>query len=216
MADSAVRFFKCHAIPFRFANPYAGDTLNASAGVTPTLVLGGSQNVTELVEFPYLLDELKWIETCLHSETPVVGICLGAQLMAHALGARVSARQPVECEFGFYKVTPTEEGKSWMSNPQYFMQAHLQEFELPDKAIRLAGSERFPQQAFRYGKAAYAMQFHPEVDQMILDDWHADSWSDEMVQAPGAQSFATQQALARKHLSLQVEWFNGFLRTLFL
>lgn len=216
MTDTAVRFLGSHGIPFRFSNPYAGDNLTVVAGVTPTIVLGGAQNVTEIDKFPYLQDEVKWIEACLHSETPIIGICLGAQLMAYALGAKVSARQPEECEFGFYEVTPTVEGKSWLSRPQYFMQAHLQEFELPDSAVRLAGSKNFPQQAFRYGSSAYAMQFHPEVDQPILEDWHADSWSDEMVRTPGAQSFAMQQKLATEHLPLQINWFKGFLSGLFL
>ena len=215
MTDTAIRFFDRNGIRYRYSHHYAGDKLDTASGVTPTIVLGGSQNVTELEQFPYLSDELKWIECCLQQDLPIVGICLGAQLMAHALGAKVSAREPRECEFGFYEVTPTADAVNWLNAPQYFMQAHLQEFELPDRAVRLAGSESFPQQAFRYGKNAFALQFHPEVDQIILDNWHADSWSDVMVKAPGAQSFELQQQLAATHLPLQVQWFNKFLESLF-
>lgn len=216
LADNATDFLVKHGISYRFVNPYAGEKLDAAEGVTATIVLGGGQNVTELAKHNYLHDELNWIEYCLKQELPLVGICLGAQLMAHALGARVSAREPAQCEFGLYEVRPTADAGDWLAKPQHFMQAHFQEFELPHNAVRLAASEAFPQQAFRYGKSAYAMQFHPEVNQAILNDWHADTWSDQMVSTPGAQSFATQQTLASQHLSAQAAWFDGFLAELFL
>lgn len=216
MADNAVDFFNKHGIGYKFVNPYEGEKLDSSSGVTPTLVLGGGQNVTELAKHTYLQDELKWIESCLKDEVPIIGICLGAQLMAHALGARVSARDPAQCEFGLYEVRPTVDAAGWLDAPQRFMQAHYQEFELPQNAVRLAASDAFPEQAFRYGKCAYALQFHPEVNQTILDDWHADSWSDLMVSTTGAQSYTEQQALARQHLPLQAAWFDSFLTDLFL
>ncbi len=216
LTDNAIIFFQKHGIDYRFVNPYLGEKLHPDKVITPTIVLGGGQNVTELSKHDYLRDELVWIESCFKQEVPIIGICLGAQLMAHALGARVWARQPAQCEFGLYEVRPTTEAKGWLDAPQLFMQAHYQEFELPDNAVRLAASEAFPEQAFRYGRCAYAMQFHPEVHQAILDDWHADTWSDQMVATSGAQSYANQQALAAKHLPLQSAWLDRFLTDLLL
>ena len=74
MADNAVDFFNQHDIGCKFVNPYEGEKLDSSNGVTPTLVLGGGQNVTELAKYAYLQDELKWIESCLKDEVPIIGI----------------------------------------------------------------------------------------------------------------------------------------------
>ncbi len=196
--------------------PFDGDPLAIpDQGPTPTLVLGGGQNVTEMDKLPYLKQELHWIEACIENDTPLLGICLGAQLIAHTLGARVGARSPAQAEFGFYRVCPTDEGQNWLPEPLDFMEAHYQEFDLPAGATRLAYSDQFPQQAFQYEAQVLALQFHPEVNLEIHRDWMADSWSEEMASTHGAQSKAQQQQLAPQKLPAQQQWFNGFLSRLF-
>lgn len=214
--DNAVSYLtRCgHTIVNRY--PFDGDTLTPSDfNVTPTIILGGGQNVTELDQFPYLFDELKWISTCIRNEVPLLGICLGAQLIAHALGATVTSREPAECEYGFYPVYPTEYAGDWLPETHHFMQAHYQEFKLPQDAVPLAYSERYSQQAFRYGSCTYGVQFHPEVNKSIFLDWLEDTWSDTMAATYGAQSKAEQYKVANQHLDTQAQWFEQTLNTLF-
>lgn len=217
LSDNAAAHFTRRGFKVTHRFPFDGDSLDLPvSGVTPTLVLGGAQNVTDIDKHPCLVQELKWIEACIDTSTPLMGICLGAQLIAHALGATVTARNPAECEFGFYEVTPTAAADKWLSKPQKFMQAHLQEFALPDGATQLAFSERYPQQAFRYGEHTYAMQFHPEVSQPIHEDWMNDSWSAGMAAITGAQSKVQQRQLAPRYIDAQTHWFEQALDTLFV
>jgi len=217
--DAAILHLQALGHTLQFRHPFEGDSLdNEHDGVTPTIIYGGSQNVSTLDRHPELGEELRWIEACLKSETPLLGICLGAQLIAHALGAPVKARDPRECEFGFYEVTPTStavEDKAWLPEPMYFMQAHYEEFDCPHAAVHLARSERYGCQAFKYGANCFAIQFHPEVTRPILENWQADTWSDAMFDTDGAQSVALQSKLAATHIDKQGQWLGKRLWDLF-
>ncbi len=196
--------------------PFDGDLLDTRpSAVGPTVVLGGGQNVTEIAELPFLKNEVDWIQACMQQGEPLLGICLGGQLVAHALGANITERSPKECEFGFYPVTPTAAAKDWLPETRHFTQAHFQEFALPEGATLLASSERYPHQAFRHNATTYALQFHPEVTTPIFKDWQADDWSTEMSALPGAQTQHQQNELLAQHIDAQVQWFEGFLDSLF-
>ncbi len=215
--DNAVAHLSSRGFEIIHRYPAEGDLLSISdETVSPTIVLGGSQNVTDIKRHPYLEDELRWIQACLESDIPILGICLGGQLLAHTLGAQISAREPAECEFGFYEVTPTTAGLDWLQSPHHVVQAHFQEFSLPDGAELLATGEQFKQQAFRYGDSAYGVQFHPEVNIDILENWLHDDWAEEMLDTHGAQSVDEQLRLAKKYLTPQRDWFTQALDTLFL
>lgn len=217
LQDNAAAYLTSRGFDVSHRYPFDGDHLRIpDTGVTPTIILGGGQNVADVNKQDYLRDELHWIETCLAHNTPLLGICLGAQMIAHVLGAEVSARDPVECEYGFYTVYPTEEAGRWLADPMDFMQAHYQEFALPDTAVRLAYSDRFPQQAFRYGDNTYAIQFHPEVNRPIFEHWLADTWSEEMATTKGAQEKKRQAQQAEKSLAMQQRWLELALDNLFL
>ena len=214
--DTVTRHFKRRGYAVNHVFPFDGDVLDTRAAqVGPSVILGGGQNVTDIENLDYLQNEIDWINACIEQKQPLLGICLGAQLLAHALGATVSERTPRECEFGFYPITPVEAARGWLPVTQYFTQAHFQEFSLPDGATLLASSERFPNQAFRYNENTYAVQFHPEVTTAIFEDWQADDWSNEMSATTGAQSEQEQSRLLSLHIDAQVEWFENFLDQLF-
>lgn len=138
------------------------------------VVLGGPMNVDEQDRRPHLTTELRAIETALRQDKPVLGICLGAQLLAHVLGAPVTRhRQP---EIGWYDVAATDAGRGdpvlgAIGAARPIFQWHSYTFELPRDAQHLARSGTCENQAFRYGRAAYGFQFHLEADRALIERW---------------------------------------------
>lgn len=144
------------------------------SGYNALIVMGGPMNVYETDEFPYLIEEEKIIKTAIERNYLVLGICLGAQMMAKALGAKVTKGKTKE--IGWYDINLTEDGiedktLGQLGNKVKVFQWHGDTFDIPSGAVRLAGSELFPNQAFRYGKRAYALQFHLEVTEDIIKNW---------------------------------------------
>jgi len=194
--------------------PFRGETLDIDpAGLAGVVVYGGSQNVDEQTQYPFLKNEIRWLSQCMEARTPTLGICLGGQLLAHVLGGRVGPRLPRECEFGYYEVTPTEAGRSFLPQPMFLTQAHFQEFETPSCAVNLASSETFPNQAFQYEDFALGLQFHPEVTPTIFRRWQDADWA--MYGEKGSQTREQQDALIEPHSSRQGDWFRATLRRLF-
>jgi len=199
----------------QLVRPFMGEQLSApDDAVAGVVIYGGSHNVGEQNKYPFLHDELRYIEQCMAKQLPIFGICLGGQLIAHCLGAKVSPRSPSECEFGYYPIRPTAAGESWISDPLYVTQAHYEEFALPDVAQCLASSERYPNQAFRYGKNVIGVQFHPEVTGTIFRRWQKADWA--MFDISGAQTRQQQDALIDQHDPLQGAWFRTTLEQMFL
>ena len=138
------------------------------------IVLGGPMGVYEADKFPHLNHEIACIKDALNQDKPVLGICLGAQLLAAALGAKVAPAG--HKEIGWYDVTTTEAGKAdpvlgKLNQPEKIFQWHGDTYELPTGAVRLAHSDLCPQQAFRLGDRVYGMQFHLEVDAPMINRW---------------------------------------------
>lgn len=138
------------------------------------IVLGGPMGVYESDQHPHLRREIVLVKQAIAEGKPVLGICLGAQLIAHALGARV-APLPTK-EIGWCDVELTSEGRedpmlSELGEGEPIFQWHGDGFALPDGAVRLASSGACPQQAFRYGERVYGLQFHLEVDAGMVDRW---------------------------------------------
>ncbi len=138
------------------------------------IVLGGPMNTDAIDRYPNLLTEMEAIREAISRGLPVLGICLGAQLIAEALGARVG-RNAVK-EIGWYAVTPTAEGRkdplfAHFDGTERIFQWHGDSFELPAGATLLASSERCENQAFRFGDNVYALQFHLEVDTQLIERW---------------------------------------------
>ena len=145
-------------------------------GFDAVMVFGGRMNVGEEAEHPWLDDEYELLRAWVADEKPLLGVCLGAQTLAHATGGRVS-RAP-RWQAGFYEIELNEEGRKdpvLGVLPERFdaLLAHAYEFEPPPHAIRLA-SNADQQQAFRVGPRAWGVQFHPEARKEQVLAW----WSD--------------------------------------
>jgi len=138
------------------------------------IVLGGPMNAHQIDTYPNLATEVNVIREAVDSGMSVLGICLGAQLLAKALGGRV-ARNDAR-EIGWYDVELTEAGRtdpviSGFAATQSVFQWHEDGIILPDGAAHLATSPTSPVQAFRYGEHAYGFQFHLEVDASLVERW---------------------------------------------
>jgi GMP synthase (glutamine-hydrolysing) len=152
-------------------HPDADPDLEGYAGL---VVLGGPMSVTDTDRFPHLATEMKLIEQAMEQGLPVLGICLGAQLIAQALGARVYPN--VEKEIGWYDVTVTPHAKADPLLKQFratekIFQWHGDTFDIPHGAVHLAVSSLCANQAFRYGANVYGLQFHLEVDEPMIHRW---------------------------------------------
>jgi GMP synthase (glutamine-hydrolysing) len=139
------------------------------------IVLGGPIGVYETADYPFLTTELALIERRLARDLPTLGICLGSQLMATALGSRVF-KGPVK-EIGWGKIRLTEDGMSscldsLMADDAVVLHWHGDTFDLPVGATRLASNENYDNQAFVHGRNALALQFHLEVDPRKLEAWY--------------------------------------------
>jgi GMP synthase (glutamine-hydrolysing) len=139
------------------------------------VVLGGPFGAYEADTYPFLAKETAILERRLAQERPTLGICLGAQLMAKALGARVFAG-PVK-EVGWGRVDLTAEGRQSCLRPlaedgAKVVHWHGDTFDLPPGAVRLASNANYRNQAFVFGDAALALQFHLEADAATLEKWY--------------------------------------------
>jgi GMP synthase-like glutamine amidotransferase len=166
-------------------HPYRGDSLPAIDELDGLVVMGGPMGVFDTAEHPFLARETDLIAAMVHAGRPVLGVCLGAQLMAHALGAAVY--RGGQAEIGFGTVSLTEAGREdpvlgdlghedpVLGSPGLeavpVVHWHQDTFDLPDGALCLARSALYPHQAFRVGQRAYGLQFHVEVNRQLADAW---------------------------------------------
>ena len=139
------------------------------------IALGGPIGVYETDRFPFLLKEIALLERRLANDRPTLGICLGAQLMARALGSRVFPG-PAK-EIGWGRVELTEDGQASSLSPlaeegAVVLHWHGDTFDLPDRAARLASNAAYENQAFAYGGRGMGLQFHVEVDPQRLEEWY--------------------------------------------
>jgi len=162
------------------------------------IVLGGPIGVYDEADYPFLKHEIRLLEQRLAAGLPVLGICLGAQLMARALGARV---YPGGCkEIGWSPLTLTEAGRrsslaALAPEATQVLHWHGDTFDLPPTATLLASTPLFPHQAFSLGRHALALQFHPEVTAPGLERWYI-GHAGEIAATPGISVGALREASA--------------------
>lgn len=154
---------------------FAGDSIGDGVATAAALVfLGGPMSVNEEHRYPYLIAEKALIRRALETDTPVLGVCLGAQLLAAAAGSRVfPGPRP---EIGWTPVSLTLEGRQdpvlgGVAELASVFHWHGETFDLPPGATRLAFSALTMNQAFCLGARAYGLQFHLEVTAAMVDAW---------------------------------------------
>jgi GMP synthase (glutamine-hydrolysing) len=207
-------------------NPEAVPDMDKYDGL---VVLGGPMSVNDATRYSHLKTEIAAIERAIRADKPVLGVCLGAQLTAAALGANVS-RNPSR-EIGWYDVRPTDAARrdplfeSFRDSEPLF-QWHCDTFDIPSGAIHLARSEACEAQAFRYGEKVYGLQFHLEVDAPMVERWlGTESLRDEMaehgfdpdaIRTSTREHIARSQALARRVFSTFIDRFASKARKVIL
>ena len=153
--------------------PYAGEPFPEPADLDWLVVLGGPMGACDLGVIPWLADEVELMRRCVEAGVPVLGICLGGQLLARVLGAEV--RRHTHPEIGWHRVEPTAAGAGSVLQPFFepaarVMQWHYDTFDLPEGAVRLASNEACANQAFSWGERCLGLQFHPEMTRQEVQD----------------------------------------------
>lgn len=152
------------------------DDLAAIDALAPDLlvVLGGPISANDEADYPFLRDELRLLDSRLRHDSPTLGICLGSQLMARVLGARVYPASQKEIGWGQLRLTPAGQ-QSCLQHlaPERtpVLHWHGETFDLPARAVRLASTDICENQAFRWGNHALALQFHAETTAQGLERW---------------------------------------------
>lgn len=141
-------------------------TLKDHAGA---VVFGGPMSANDPEDF--IRREIDWLDVPLKENKPFLGICLGAQMLVRHLGGRVEADRQERAEIGWYPIKPTEHGRLLMHWPKMVYHFHREGFSLPHGAKLLATSDTYPNQAFRYGENAWAVQFHAELTRAMMHRW---------------------------------------------
>jgi len=185
---------------------HADDALPTPAQISALLVLGGTMGVHEADRYAWMPPLQRLMRDVADSGTPLLGICLGGQLLAAALDGSVTANR--YGERGIHDIAATAAGAT---DPLFaglpaslpVMQWHHDSFDLPPGAVALASSVACPVQAFRR-RNAYGLQFHPEVDAAVVADWSRD-------EADAAQIVATFESAQQRHGASWQRLFRNFL-----
>ncbi|MGE3307459.1 MAG: glutamine amidotransferase [Rhizobiaceae bacterium] len=168
------------------------ETLEAHAG---TVVFGGPMSANDPDEF--VKRETDWLAVPLAEDRPLLGICLGAQMLVNHLGGKVEGHGDGLVEIGWYPIKPTEAGATLLPWPDMVYQFHREGFSLPAGATLLATADAYPNQAFRYGRNAWGIQFHAELTAVMMHRWVVRGA--HRFELPGAQP-------GRDHLGGRMIW----------
>jgi GMP synthase (glutamine-hydrolysing) len=164
-------YLEACGVPLDIRRPRYGDPLpDTLATHSGAVIFGGPMSANDPDD--YIRAEIEWLKVPLRESKPFLGICLGAQMLARHLGATVAAHPEGKAEIGYYPVEATPAGRALMPAwPKAMYQWHREGFDLPDGGELLAEGEIFKVQAFRYGRAAFGVQFHAEVTHAMMCRW---------------------------------------------
>jgi GMP synthase (glutamine-hydrolysing) len=183
-------------------------TLEDHAGA---VIFGGPMSANDPEQF--VRNETDWLAVPLAEDKPFLGICLGAQMLANHLGGKVAPHPDGFVEIGWYPLEPTEAGKALMDWPSMVYHFHREGFELPETATLLATGETYPNQAFRYGKNAWGVQFHAELTRAMMQRWVVRG--SERFALCGAQHGRDHLEGRMMHDAVLKAWLHRFLGTIF-
>jgi GMP synthase (glutamine-hydrolysing) len=195
--------------PLDIRKPCIGDPLpDTLARHSGAIVFGGPQSANDNDD--YVLREIDWMAVPLKENKPLLGICLGAQMMARNLGGKVSYHDEGQVEVGYYPIRPTQAGREisemW---PDHVYQWHREGFDLPVDSVLLAEGDTFPCQAFRHGDHAFGVQFHPEVTHAMMCRWLIRG--QHRMELPGAKQRLAHFEDRWVHDYSMQSWLSGFL-----
>ena len=178
-------YLQSRGIAMDIRRPRYGDPLpDTLAGHVGAVIFGGPMSANDPDAF--VRSEIEWIKVPLREEKPFLGICLGAQMLARQLGATVAFHPKGMAEVGYYPIRITPAAKEVVDTwPAVVYQWHREGFDLPPGAELLAEGDLFKVQAFRYGTAAYGIQFHAEVTHAMMCRWT--TRGHERMALPGAK-----------------------------
>jgi GMP synthase (glutamine-hydrolysing) len=210
---------KEHGLNMRYVNferePNAQPSVEKYNGL---IILGGHMGVYEADKYKHIKVEAKLIEDALKKEIPVLGICLGSQILAHVLGSPV--RKHEEKEIGWHDVYLTKNGltdplfKEFKQREKVF-QLHGDTFDIPSSCVHLAESSVCSAQAFRYGDKVYGLQFHLEVDGPMILRWLDHPANKKDIEESGKYSLEAIREETKEHLErsmeLSKETFSTFI-----
>jgi len=186
------------------------------------IILGGPMNVDEIEKTPHLKTEIECIRKAIAMDIPILGICLGAQLIAHALGSDVY--KAPELEVGWYELTRTKEGEldplfKHFNPEEYMFQWHGRTYDTPKAAVNLMSSAICANQAFRYGDKVYGLQFHLEVIEEVINRWlHLPGHEADLLMCGKSESLEEEKqqtkALLPRSMHLAEKVFSEFINLL--
>jgi GMP synthase (glutamine-hydrolysing) len=161
-------------VPFQILKTYSSVSFVLPADCRGVILLGGPMNVDDEPDYPFLAEEKAFIRELIRKDMPLLGICLGAQLIAQTAGGKVY--QAEEKEFGWYGVEFTGDGERdplFQGFPRSYevFQWHEDTFSIPPQGKRLVTAEGCPNQGFKVGKQCYGIQFHLESDATMINGW---------------------------------------------
>lgn len=183
---------KALRLPHKDVHVYNGEGFPRDTSDLSGLVLmGGPMSVNDVTEYPFLLPELQLIEKVLAEGKPILGVCLGSQLIAKALGSDVYVHN--RREVGWHPIDLTVEGKNDVHLKNIPTQTpvfhwHGETFDLPQGATLLATSEKCKNQAFKWGENTYALQFHLEVTSVMVKDWCSTQSGQDYAKSAGEEA----------------------------
>ncbi|KIZ41180.1 glutamine amidotransferase [Rhodopseudomonas palustris] len=194
--------------PLDIRRPRFGDplpkTLDGHAGA---IIFGGPMSANDPDD--YIRREIDWIALPLKEDRPFLGICLGAQMLAAQLGARVAPHPQGRAEIGYYDIRPTAAGRAICAHwPNQVYHWHGEGFDLPAGTELLAEGDDFPNQAFRAGHA-FGVQFHPDVTAAMMHRWTTRGHA--RLEAPGARPRHHHFADRAVHDMAERIWLRDFL-----
>ena len=162
-------------LKYQYFDLFTGQEPPRMEAISALISLGGPMSAND--PLPFLACELRLLESALRVGKPLLGICLGSQLLARVLGARVYPN-PVK-EIGWFPVQFTADAQAdalfrGLFRPETVFQWHSETFDLPQDSVWLASSEGCPHQAFRAGQQAWGLQFHLETTPAMIAEWSAE------------------------------------------
>lgn len=147
----------------------AGDPFPPLDEVSAIVAFGGYESVTEIDRYPYLVEEVALMRAALEREIPVFGICLGGQLLAYALGGEVWHRGPAQPTWPRIRHIESDPVVDVLPDELHALHWNEDGFSLPEGGVELLSRSEDSVEAFRFGDAAWGIQFHPEIDAGIFE-----------------------------------------------